>query len=136
MNFGIMKKSDYTILVADDDPDYLFQTEMNLKKAGYKTITAESQAEAESIISKFKPDLAIFDLMMENDDSGFILCYKIKKLYPDVPVILATAVARETGMSFSLDSDKEKSWIRADKYLEKGIRAEQLDQEIMKLLKI
>lgn len=131
-----MKKSDYTILVADDDPDYLFQTVFSLEKAGYKTVAAESQAEAESVISKFKPDLAIFDLMMESDDSGFILCYKIKRKYPGVPVILATAVSRETGMSFSIDSEKDKSWIMADKYLEKGIRAEQLDQEIMKLLKI
>jgi len=132
----MMKKSDYTILVADDDPDYLFQTIFNLEKAGYKTVRAESQAEAELIISGFRPDLAIFDLMMESDDSGFILCYRIKKLYPDVPVILATGVSRETGMSFSLDSEKEKSWIRADRYLEKGIRADQLDQEIMKLLKL
>ena len=131
-----MKKSDLTILVADDDPDYLFQTVTGLERAGYKTISVESQAEAEAVISRIKPDLAIFDLMMESDDSGFILCYRLKRKYPDVPVILATAVARETGMSFSLDSESEKSWIRADKYLEKGIRAEQLDQEIMKLLKI
>jgi CheY-like chemotaxis protein len=131
-----MKKSDFTILVADDDPDYLFQTVFSLEKAGYKTVAVESQAEAESVISKFKPDLAIFDLMMESDDSGFILCYKIKKKYPGVPVILATAVSRETGMSFSLDSETDKSWIRADRYLEKGIRAEQLDQEVMKLLKL
>ena len=67
-----MKKSDITILVADDDPDYLFQTVFSLEKAGYKTVAAESQAEAESVIAKFKPDLAIFDLMMESDDSGFI----------------------------------------------------------------
>ena len=99
-------------------------------------MAVESQAEAESVIAKYKPDLAIFDLMMESDDSGFILCYKIKRKYPDVPVILATAVSRETGMSFSLDSDQDKAWIRADKYLEKGIRPEQLDQEVMKLLKI
>lgn len=59
-----------------------------------------------------------------------------KEKYPDVPVILATAVSRETGMSFSVDTEREKSWIRADRYLEKGIRAEQLDQEIMKLLKL
>jgi len=131
-----MKKSDFTILIADDDPDYLFQTVFNLEKAGYKTVAVESQAEAESVISRFKPDLAIFDLMMESDDSGFILCYKIKKKYPEVPVILATAVSRETGMSFSLDSEKEKSWIRAEKYLEKGIRADQLDMEVMKLLKL
>lgn len=131
-----MKKSDYTILVADDDPDYLFQTVFSLEKAGYKTVSVESQAEAESVIAKFRPDLAIFDLMMESDDSGFILCYKLKKKYPDVPVILATAVSRETGLSFSLDTDKDKLWIRADRYLEKGIRPEQLDQEIMKLLKL
>jgi CheY-like chemotaxis protein len=131
-----MKKSDFTILVADDDPDYLFQTVFSLEKAGYKTVAVESQSEAEAVISKLKPSLAIFDLMMESDDSGFILCYKIKKKYPDVPVILATAVSRETGMSFSLDSGKEKSWIRADRYLEKGIRPEQLDQEVMKLLKL
>lgn len=99
-------------------------------------MAVESQVEAESVISKFKPDIAIFDLMMENDDSGFILCYKLKRKYPDVPVILATAVAHETGISFSLDSEQERLWIRADKYLEKGIRAEQLDQEIMKLLKL
>jgi two-component system alkaline phosphatase synthesis response regulator PhoP len=131
-----MKKGDYTILIADDDPDYLFQMVFSLEKAGYKTVAVESQAEAESVISKFRPDLAIFDLMMESDDSGFILCYKLKRKYPDVPVILATAVSRETGMTFSLDTEADKTWIRADRYLEKGIRAEQLDQEIMKLLKL
>ena len=47
-----------------------------------------------------------------------------------------TAVSHETGLSFSIDSEQEKSWIRADKYLEKGIRPEQLDQEVMKLLKL
>jgi CheY-like chemotaxis protein len=131
-----MRKSDFTILVADDDPDYLFQTVTHLEKAGYKTVAVESQAEAESVISRFRPSLAIFDLMMENDDSGFVLCYRIKRKYPGVPVILATAVSHESGISFSLDSEQEKAWIKADKYLEKGIRAEQLDQEIMKLLKI
>lgn len=131
-----MNKSDFTILIADDDPDYLFQTVYSLGKAGYKTVAVESQAEAESVIEKFRPSLAIFDLMMESDDSGFVLCYKMKRKYPDVPVILATAVSHETGLSFSIDSDKDKSWIRADRYLEKGIRPEQLDQEVMKLLKI
>jgi len=131
-----MKKSEVTILVADDDPDYLVQTIFSLERAGYNTIAVESQAEAELVIAKCKPDLAIFDLMMENDDSGFILCYKMKKKYPDVPVILATAVSHETGISFSIDSEQEKEWIRADRYLEKGIRPEQLDQEVMKLLKL
>lgn len=131
-----MNRKEITILVADDDPDYLMQTVLNLKKHGYTVVPVDSQAEAEAYLEKHRPDLAIFDLMMENDDSGFILCYKLKRSYPDVPVILATAVSRETGLSFSLDSDQEKSWIRADRYLEKGIRPEQLDLEITKLLKL
>lgn len=131
-----MRKNEITVLIADDDPDYLFQMVKGLEAAGYKTISVDSQAEAESLIGKVKPDIAVFDLMMENDDSGFILCYKIKRKYPDVPVILATAVSHETGMSFGLSSEQERAWIRADRYLEKGIRPEQLDQEIMKLLKL
>ena len=131
-----MRKSDFTILIADDDPDYLFQTVHALGKAGYRTMAVQSQSEAESVIDRYKPDLAIFDLMMESDDSGFVLCYKMKRKYPDFPVILATAVSHETWLSFSIDSENEKSWIRADRYLEKGIRPEQLDQEIMKLLKL
>jgi two-component system alkaline phosphatase synthesis response regulator PhoP len=131
-----MVKNSFTVLIADDDPDYLFQVAFHLRKAGYEVVAVESQAEAEQVIMKMKPDIAVFDLMMESDDSGFILCYKLKRKYPEVPVILATAVARETGVSFGLNSEQEREWIRADLYLEKGVRPEQLDQEIRKLLKL
>jgi CheY-like chemotaxis protein len=131
-----MSKKVYTVLVADDDPDYLFQVAFYLRNRGYEVVAVESQAEAEQVITKMKPDLAVFDLMMESDDSGFILCYKLKRRYPEVPVILATAVARETGITFGLNSEQDREWIRADLYLEKGVRPEQLDQEIKKLLKI
>jgi two-component system, OmpR family, response regulator len=107
--------------VADDDADYLFQMRVMLENAGYEVITADSQRLAEEIIEAVRPDLAILDLMMEKDDSGFILSYKMKKRYPEVPVILATAVSQETGISFGLDAEEDRTWIKADLYLEKGI---------------
>ncbi len=122
------------ILVADDDVDYLFQIRLHLQNMGFEVITAESQKEAEEYLEKNKPDLAVFDLMMETEDSGFILSYKTKQKYPDVPVIIATAVASETGISFGLNTEDEKRWIKADLYLEKDIRKEQLEKEINKLL--
>lgn len=131
-----MSSKKYTVLLADDDPDYLFQVAFHLRRAGYEVVAVESQAEAEQVIAKMKPDIAVFDLMMESDDSGFILCYKLKRKYPEVPVILATAVSRETGITFGLNSGQDREWIRADLYLEKGVRPEQLDLEIKKLLKI
>jgi len=124
------------VLIADDDMDYLFQMKMHVESFGFEVITAGSQREAEKIIESTKPDLAIFDLMMESDDSGFILSYKMKRKYPDVPIILATAVASETGMSFGVNTQNDKQWIKADLYLEKGIRKDQLHKEINKLLKI
>jgi len=123
-----------TILLVDDDVDYLYQQQLMLEKIGYEVIAADSQKEAESILQKIKPDLALFDLMMENEDSGFILSYKLKRKYPEVPVIISTAVATETGMNFGLNSTEEKSWIKADVYVEKGIDPEQLKVEIKKLL--
>jgi two-component system, OmpR family, response regulator len=128
-----MKK---TILIVDDDIDYLFQMQLKVQQFGFNTITAESQAEAEKIIATVKPDLAILDLMMETDDSGFILSYKIKKKYPDVPIIIATAVTAETGMNFDVRTEEERQWIKADLFLDKGIRADQLQREIKKLLKL
>jgi DNA-binding response OmpR family regulator len=130
-----MPRNKKTIFVADDDPDFLFQLRLMITRQGYNVITADSQKEAETILEKLKPDLAILDLMMENEDSGFILSYKLKKKYPDVPVIIITAVSAETGFSFGLDGEEDKKWIRADLYLEKGIQTDLLLQDIKKLLK-
>ncbi|MDD3280761.1 MAG: response regulator, partial [Bacteroidales bacterium] len=101
---------------------------------GMKVIAVESQKEAESVLETTKPDIAIFDLMMENQDSGFILSYKMKKKYPNVPVIIVTAVTADTGMIFGVDTAEERSWIKADLYLEKGLRPEQLQMEMTRLL--
>ncbi len=125
-----------TVLIADDDIDSLSQLSFQIKNLGMKVIAVETQKEAEEIIETTKPDLAIFDLMMDNRDSGFILSYKLKKKYPDVPVIIATAVTADKGMIFGLETQEEKSWIKADLYLEKGLRPEQLKMEISKLLKL
>ncbi len=131
-----MDKNKKSILLVDDDEDYLFQTRLNLEQFGFRVITLNSQLEAEKLLENFKPDLAIFDLMMENEDSGFILAFKMKKKHPDVPVIIATAVTSETGMSFGINSEDDRKWIKADLYIEKGIRAGQLHKEIVKLLKL
>ncbi len=125
-----------TILIVDDDQDYLYQMKNRLESFGFQILLAESQKEAEELIEKIKPDIAILDLMMENEDSGFILCYKMKKKYPDVPIIIATGVAAETGITFDINDENNRKWIRADHFLDKGIRSEKLKEEIDQLLKI
>ncbi len=126
-----MKK---TILVVDDDSDILDQVTAILSNAGYEVVSAEGQASAEEALLKMKPDMAIVDLMMEEKDSGFVLSYQIKKLYPGTPVILLTAVTGATGLSFAGQSEEARSWTKVDRMLDKPIRSEQLKAEVQRLL--
>lgn len=129
-------KNQKTIFIVDDDADYIFQLTKMVESMGFNVISAYGQKEAEKILDSVHPDLAIFDLMMENKDSGFILCHKIKNRLPNLPIIIATALTAETGMIFGLETEKDRKWIKADLYLEKGIRSDQLQREINKLLKL
>lgn len=129
-----MSDTKKTILLADDDPDQIFLVKHHLEKWGYEVEAVESREEAERYLEGACPALAILDLMMEEEDSGFILSYRIKKCRPEVPVIISTAVAAERGISFDINSPGGKTWIKADHYLEKGFRMEQLRLIIEKLL--
>ncbi|MFP4139549.1 MAG: response regulator transcription factor [Planctomycetota bacterium] len=123
-----------TILLADDDIDFRTQLELQLTAAGFEVVSAAGQAEAEQLLQTVTPDLAIVDLMMENQDGGFALCYHIKRKDAGIPVILVTAVANETGLEFDAATDEERSWIKADAMLAKPIRFEQLRKEMDRLM--
>jgi CheY-like chemotaxis protein len=130
-----MSEDTKKILVVDDDIDLLEQVKAVLEASGYQVMSAESEKEAEQLLEKERPDLAVLDLMMENQDSGFVLSYKIKKKDPTIPVIIVTAVTSQTGIHFDTSGPNEQSWIKADAILEKDIRYEQLLGEIKRLLK-
>ena len=102
------KPQNKTVLVVDDDVDFLTQHRLYLESAGFNVVTAESQKQAEEILKTLRPDLAMVDLMMEHVDGGFALCYRIKKLDPAIPVILVTAVTSETGLAFDAATKEER----------------------------
>jgi CheY-like chemotaxis protein len=129
-NIRVNKK----ILVVDDDQDLLEQITAIVKSAGYDVAAAEGKAAAEEMLLTVKPDLAILDLMMEEKDSGFVLSYQIKKLHPGTPVILLTAVAGATGLSFTTQNSESQSWTQVDKVIDKPVRPEQLKAELRRML--
>jgi two-component system, OmpR family, response regulator len=129
-----MEPGSVTILIVDDDKDYLIRIHGSLKGHGYNIITAEGRVTAESLLEKTKPDLAIIDLILENDDSGFVLCYRMKQKYPDVPVIVANGNPSETGILFDLSDSKIRKWIKADRFINKSLNRDLLLGEIDDLL--
>jgi CheY-like chemotaxis protein len=122
------------VLVVDDDIDLLDQVAFILASDGYNVVRAQGQKEGEGAMLATIPDLAVLDLMMENMDSGFVLCHHVKRLYPGTPVILLTAVKAATGLDFHPQSDEAATWVKADVVLDKPVRPEQLLAEARRLL--
>ncbi len=129
---GMAMKQSLTVLLVDDDQDFIEQMRCMLEAAGHRVSTAPGRARAEEMLEQLKPDLAVIDLMMDRNDDGFVLAYMIKKKYPDVPVIMVTAVTSETGIDFSSAQDTG-GWMKADALLQKPVRFEQLEAQIKRL---
>ena len=124
-----------TILLVDDDEDFVFQLKAQLEAAGFNILVAHTAKQAVEHLAAVRPDLAVLDLMMEKPDVGFTLCYRIKKKDPSIPVIMITSVTSETKLEFDAATKEERSWIKADVLLPKPIRFEQLQREIARWLK-
>ena len=124
-----------SVLIVDDDIDFVIQLKYQFENEGYEIISAEGQYEAEEILTDFLPDCAVVDLMLENVDGGITLASHIKRKDPTIPVVIVTSVSRDIGMKFEARTEEELSWMKADLILNKPVRFEQLLREINRLLK-
>jgi len=78
------------ILLVDDDPGLLRLVSIRLSAEGYEIVAVESAAEALAALPRFRPDLVISDLRMNNMD-GIGLLKEIQRQRPGLCVLLLTA---------------------------------------------
>ena len=78
-----------TVLVVDDDPALQTLFKQFLKKAGFGRIVVGTGAEALTYAEKQKFDLVFLDLKLP-DIPGDELYAKLKKMYPDLPIVIIT----------------------------------------------
>jgi two-component system, NtrC family, response regulator HydG len=79
-----------TVLVVDDDHDMVSALSDILRQAGYRPLSAHSGHEAIAIVERESPDVLISDLRMAGM-SGHGLQAELKRIAPDLPVIIITA---------------------------------------------
>jgi len=80
----------YKILVIDDEHFITFTLKQHLEKEGYEVFTAPSAEEGMEIFKSEIPDIVILDIQLPGI-SGLEMLAAIKKLYPEVIVIIITA---------------------------------------------
>lgn len=119
-------RSDYKILIVDDDPmniDILMDDLEDL----YTLRSAESGEEALQIIPDFHPDLILLDIMMSGID-GYEVCRRIRadEKYNAIKIILISGRAME--------NERQKGYaVGADDYVTKPFEVEELVEKIRKL---
>jgi DNA-binding NtrC family response regulator len=85
-----MKKKRVKILIVDDEAIIRQSLHDWLSSAGHQVLTAENGFQALEIIERESPSIVIADLVMPGMD-GIELLKKVKKISPDIEVIIITA---------------------------------------------
>ncbi len=103
-----METGEITILAVDDEEDILNLLSYNLKKAGFRVVTAEDGPEALDIAKRESPRLILLDIMLPNMEGTEVLKkLKADEATEDIPVIMLTAKGEEVDriVGFELGAD-------------------------------
>ena len=79
-----------SVLVVDDEQNFVSLLDWFLTKRGYEVRTALNGEEALELIEKASPDLALIDIRMGPMD-GLSLLDEVKQRLPEIKVIMMTA---------------------------------------------
>ena len=115
-----------TVLIVDDEKNYLVVLEALLASEGYDIITADNPDEALRLIKESDLDLVITDMKMPGI-SGMTILEEAKKVNPDLPIIIMTAFG-------SIEMAVEAMKKHAYDYIEKPFKNEALKLTVKKAL--
>lgn len=120
-----------TILIIDDDPDFVEVTKAILETKQYKVQVAYDPDEGYAKLEEEIPDAIILDIMMGRGAGGFIFARKIRKdpRFDRVPILMLTSMSEQTGFSFPGERIHPK-FLPVDDYVEKPIEPHVLLEKI------
>ncbi len=82
----------YTIALVEDDDLLRDNYTRALQREGYEVCSYASRPEATEAFQKNLPDLAVLDVMLDEEmEGGFTLCAQLRQLSPTIPIIFLTA---------------------------------------------
>ena len=125
VRFSVM---DYSVLLAEDEPNIALSLQFIMNKAGFSVRVAEDGELAILEIEKEMPDVILLDIMLAKRD-GFSVLETIKEnpKWSSIKVIVLTAKSR--------DEDKQRALnLGADDYITKPFSSRQLVDRVIDLL--
>ena len=108
-----------TILLVDDDPDFLEQNRLLLEANGYAVRTAASGRECLAEVEDCRPDLIILDMVMGERTEGFDVSRELRnsEYTKGIPLVMITSV--NDTIPFRVEPDR--TWLPVDALIEKPV---------------
>ena len=124
-----MKKTSYTVLVIEDEPDIRELVEFNLKKYDYNVLLANNGEKGLNDARSYEPDLILLDLMLPGIQ-GIDVCRAIKSdnNIKSIPIIILSALGQEEDIVLGLEAG-------ADDYVSKPFSLDVLNARIKTVLR-
>jgi DNA-binding response OmpR family regulator len=111
-----------TILLVDDDVDFVEANKVALEARGYRVISATDSKAGVALALSEHPSLMVVDLMMEELYAGFAAVEALHSHAETaaMPIIMVSAVTTETG--FRVDADGSRpEWLRVVDFMNKPV---------------
>lgn len=120
------------VFLVDDDQDIIVQNKLALTAKGFTVEDAGSAKEATEKINKFRPDIIVLDVMMENPRAGLEFAGKMATdpAMPKIPIILLTSDGQNPGWL----AEGAFTWARIAKILDKPVTPEKLVETVKSVL--
>jgi DNA-binding NtrC family response regulator len=113
----------HKLLLVDDEAHVRKLYEEILSRDGYDVTTVATARDAMNILKRESFSLIVLDIELE-ESSGLDILKELKKLYPDIPVILNSA--------YAIYKSDFHTWV-ADAYVVKSSDMEPLKEKIREL---
>ena len=124
-----------SILIIDDDPDFVAVTTAILQTKQYNVSYAYNPEDGYTKLEEEMPDAIILDVMMGKGADGFIFARKMRKdsRFDKIPILMLTSMREQTGFDFPGERIHDK-FLPVDDYLEKGVEPHILLEKVEQLL--
>jgi Lrp/AsnC family transcriptional regulator for asnA, asnC and gidA len=122
-----------TVLIVDDDPDFVEVTRIVLRNAGYAVLDAPDGDTGLVALRKHYPDLIIMDVMMNSLLEGISTTWTIRadEDLRNTPILMVSSIANsEFAEAFPTDE-----YVPVDNFLCKPIAPQQLLETVERLVK-
>jgi CheY-like chemotaxis protein len=123
-----------TILIVDDDPDFVEATQLVLFDEGYTVESASGGKEGFQKAQEIKPDLIILDVMMDSVLDGVSITRKLHEhpITRQIPIIMVTSIAN-TDYAELFPTDE---YIHIEAFLSKPVDPEMLIKKVRRNLRM